>query len=210
MNSKRPLLVIACGAIAHETMAVLRRSGMDGISVQCLPAKLHNRPQLIPELIRAKIHEERDNFERIFVMYGDCGTGGMLDAVLREEGVERIEGAHCYEFFSGGAEFTAMAEDEPCSFYLTDFLVRHFQRLVIEGLGIDRHPQLLPMYFGNYKRVVYLAQSHSEERVEEAKAAAARLGLKFEYRLTGYGDLEKALVAERRTIDRRAMAEAAD
>ena len=191
-------------------MAVLRRSGMDGISVQCLPAKLHNRPQLIPELIRTKIQEERDNFERIFVMYGDCGTGGMLDAVLREEGVERIAGAHCYEFFTGIPEFTEMAEAEPCSFYLTDFLVRHFQRLVIEGLGIDRHPQLLPMYFGNYKRVVYLAQSPSDERIAEAKAAAERLGLEFEYRFTGYGDLEKSLVAERGRIDRIALPDAAD
>jgi Protein of unknown function (DUF1638) len=210
VTAKRPLLVIACGAIAHETMAVLRRSGMDGISVQCLPAKLHNRPQLIPELIRTKIQEERDNFERIFVMYGDCGTGGMLDAVLREEGVERIAGAHCYEFFTGIPEFTEMADADPCSFYLTDFLVRHFQRLVIEGLGIDKHPQLLPMYFGNYKRVVYLAQHHSDERVAEAKAAALRLGLDFEYRFTGYGDLEKSLVAERGRIDRIALPDAAD
>ena len=211
MSAKRPLLVIACGAIAHETMAVLRRSGLDGISVQCLPAKLHNRPREIPERIRTKIQEERQNFERIFVMYGDCGTGGMLDAVLREEGVERIEGAHCYEFFTGGPEFTEMADDEPCSFYLTDFLVRHFQRLVIEGLGIDRHPQLLPMYFGNYKRVVYLAQTHSEQHMAEAKAAADRLGLAFEYRFTGYGDLETVLVAERKRIDRNAaMPEAAD
>lgn len=203
--STRPLLVIACGAIAHETMAVLRASGMDGISVQCLPAKLHNRPQEIPERIRTKIQEERANFDRIFVMYGDCGTGGMLDAVLRDEGVERIEGAHCYEFFTGGAEFTAMADADPCSFYLTDFLVRHFQRLVIEGLGIDRHPQLLPMYFGNYKRVVYLAQSPSDERIAEAKAAADRLGLAFEYRFTGYGELETTLKAERRRIDQKAV-----
>jgi hypothetical protein len=208
---KRPLLVIACGAIAHETMAVLRASGMDGIAVQCLPAKLHNRPSEIPERIRAKIQDERANFERIFVMYGDCGTGGMLDAVLREEQVERIEGAHCYAFFTGLAAFETMADDEPCSFYLTDFLVRHFQRLVIEGLGIDRHPQLLPMYFGNYKRVVYLAQSPSDERIAEAKAAADRLGLAFEYRFTGYGDLETTLVAERQRIDRKAaMADAAD
>jgi len=210
VSNKRPLLVIACGAIAHETMAVLRRSGMDGISVQCLPAKLHNRPQLIPELVRAKVREERTNFERIYVLYGDCGTGGMLDEVLREEGVERIAGAHCYEFFAGGLAFETLAEAEPCSFYLTDFLVRHFRRLVIEGLGIDRHPELLPMYFGNYKRVVYLAQSHSEARVAEAKAAALRLGLGFEYRLTGYGDLEKSLVAERARIGRVAMADAAD
>ena len=210
MSAKRPLLVIACGAIAHETMAVLRASGMDGISVQCLPAHLHNRPQLIPGLIRAKIREERASFERIYVLYGDCGTGGMLDQVLREEGVERIAGAHCYEFFAGGRNFEEMAEAEPCSFYLTDFLVRHFQRLVIEGLGIDRHPELLPMYFGNYKRVVYLAQSHSDERLAEAKAAAERLGLDFEYRFTGYGDLDKVLVAERRRIDRAALADAAD
>ncbi len=210
MGAKRPLLLIACGAVAHETMAVLRKSGMDGISVQCLPAKLHNRPQLIPERVREKIREAKDSFERIYVLYGDCGTGGMLDAMLEEEGVERIAGAHCYEFFAGGLDFAALSDEEPCTYYLTDFLVRHFQRLVIEGLGIDRHPQLLPMYFGNYKRVVYLSQHPTPQRIAEAKAAADRLGLEFEHRTTGYGDLETSVAAERRRIDRPVLAEAAE
>ena len=210
MAGKKPLLLIACGAVAHETMAVLRKSGMDGISVQCLPAHLHNTPQLIPGRVREKIQEGKKSFERIFVLYGDCGAGGLLDEMLAEEGVERIPGAHCYEFFAGGADFAAMADEEPCTYYLTDFLVRHFQRLVIEGLGIDRHPQLLPMYFGNYTRVVYLSQHPTPERLAEAKAAADRLGLAFVHRDVGYGDLEKSLVSERRRIDRAKLAEAAE
>jgi hypothetical protein len=187
------ILLIACGALAHEVMAILRMSHLQAIEVQCLPAKLHNTPQFIPDAVRQKIRENRALFERIFVLYGDCGTGGLLDEVLAEERVERIAGAHCYEFFAGGAEFTEMAEAEPCTFYLTDFLVRHFDRLVIKGLGIDRHPQLLPMYFGNYKRVVYLAQMPTPHRIAEARAAAERLGLDFEYRFTGYGDLKAAI-----------------
>lgn len=210
MDAKRPLLLIACGAIAHETMAVLRASGMGDIAVQCLPAKLHNRPQLIPGEVRAKIRAARAGFERIFVLYGDCGTGGLLDQVLAEEGVERLPGAHCYEFFAGAEAFAALAEEEPCSFYLTDFLVRHFQRLVIEGLGIDRHPALLPMYFGNYRRVVYLAQAPSAERLAEARAAAERLGLAFEHRVTGYGDLQKSLLIEQTRAARTVLLEAAE
>jgi hypothetical protein len=196
MSARRPLLLIACGALAHEIMATLRRSHCDDIAVQCLPAKLHNRPSLIPEAVRAKIREGRDQFETIFVLYGDCGTGGQLDQVLAEEGVERIEGAHCYEFFAGGADFAALAEAEPGSFYLTDFLARHFQRLVIEGLGIDRHPELLPMYFGNYTRLVYLAQTRSPEREAQARAAAERLGLEYVYRFTGYGELGRSITRQ--------------
>ena len=195
MNDKASVLLIACGALAHEIMALLRANRWQHMTVQCLPAKLHNTPQLISDAVRAKIRAERGKFDRIFVLYGDCGTGGQLDEMLTEEGVERIAGAHCYEFFAGGASFEHMSEEEPCSFYLTDFLVRHFERLVIQGLGIDRHPELMPLYFGNYKRLVYLAQFEQPERLAQARAAAARLGLAFEYRFTGYGDLAPALAA---------------
>jgi hypothetical protein len=135
----------------------------------------------------------------IFVAYGDCGTGGRLDAVLAEEGVERLAGAHCYEFLAGHQAFEALSAAEPGTFYLTDFLVRHFDRLVIRGLGLDRHPELLPMYFGNYTRLVYLAQLGGAQRVAAARAAAQRLGLGFEHRNTGYGDLAPSLqrVSER-------------
>jgi hypothetical protein len=195
VTKKRPLLLIACGALAHEVMAVLRLSGLEGVEVQCLPAKLHNTPQHIPEAVRAKIREERRHFERIFVLYGDCGTGGLLDAVLAEEGVERIAGAHCYEFFATTPAFNEMAEAEPASFYLTDFLVRHFDRLVWKGLGIERHPELLPLYFGNYRRLIYIAQTDSPALRAKAKQAAERLGLAYEYRFTGYGDLQSAVAA---------------
>lgn len=201
MTKKRPLLLIACGALAHEVMAVLRLSRLRGVEVQCLPAKLHNTPQRIPEAVRAKIREERRHFERIFVLYGDCGTGGLLDQVLAEEGVERIAGAHCYEFFATTPVFTEMAEAEPASFYLTDFLARHFDRLVWKGLGIERHPELLPLYFGNYRRLVYLAQTDSPALRAKAKAAAAQLGLAYEYRFTGYGDLQPAVTAAAASSD---------
>jgi Protein of unknown function (DUF1638) len=202
VTKKRPLLLIACGALAHEIMAVLRFNGLPGVDVQCLPAKLHNAPQLIPDAVRAKIHEERQHFERIFVLYGDCGTGGLLDEVLAEEGVERIAGAHCYEFFAGTPAFNELAEEEAGSFYLTDFLARHFERLIMEGLGINRHPELLPLYFGNYQRIVYLAQTDSPALRAKAKLAAERLGLAYEYRFTGYGDLQSAVSAAAASSDR--------
>lgn len=193
MSSLPPTLVIACGALAHEILAVKRANGWEHVTVQCLPADLHNTPRLIPQQVRAKIRAARDHYERIFVAYADCGTGGLLDAVLREEGVDRIPGAHCYEFFSGATLFAELAEAEPGTFYLTDFLARHFERIVIRGLGIDRHPELEQAYFRHYRKLVYLSQKESPQLRCMAEDAARRLGLEFEHRLTGYGDLERAL-----------------
>jgi hypothetical protein len=140
--------------------------------------------------VREKIRAAKGRYGKIFVLYGDCGTGGELDKVLAEEGVERLDGPHCYAFFSGNAAFAAHAEDEITAFYLTDYLARHFDKLVWQGLGLAKHPELLPMYFGNYTKVVYLAQTSDPKLQMKAQAAAARLGLDYEYRFTGYGELE--------------------
>jgi len=188
-------LVIACGALAREFLLLKRLNGWDHFSITCLPASLHNRPQHIPEAVRAKIRAERDAYDRVLCLYGDCGTGGLLDQVLAEEAVERIEGAHCYEFFLGGDDFAALTEEEPATFFLTDFLVRHFDTLVIKGLGLDRFPELLDLYFGNYRQVVFLAQVPDEELVAQAERAAARLGLPLTVRHTGLGTLERFLAA---------------
>jgi len=186
-------LVIACGALAREIVALIRGHGWDHLRVQCLPADLHNRPGEIPAAVDRTIREARARFSRIFVAYADCGTGGRLDRVLAEHGVERLPGAHCYEFYAGSGTFEALAEAEPGTFYLTDFLVRHFQRLVIQGLGLDRHPELLPMYFGHYRRLVYLAQTDDERLRAMARDAAEGLGLEFREQFTGYGELVPAL-----------------
>ena len=189
------LLVIACGALAHEITALRRANGWDRMEVRCLPAELHNRPEKIPAAVRALIHESRGDFQSIFVAYADCGTGGMLDVVLREEGVERIPGAHCYEFFATAPVFAALADAEPGTFYLTDFLLRHFERLVIRGLGLDTHPELFAAYFGNYRKLVYLAQAPEAGSCGQAREIAGRMGLEFEYRQTGYGTLGVKLAA---------------
>jgi hypothetical protein len=186
-------LLIACGALAREVLALIRLNGWSHMDLACLPAHLHNTPQRIPEAVRAKIRAARPNYQRIFVLYGDCGTGGVLDQVLADEGVERIPGPHCYAFYSGLDAFLAQAEDEPACFYLTDYLARHFERLVIQGLGLDRHPELLPLYFGNYEKLVYLAQLPDAQLEQQAKAAALRLGLAYEHRPTGYGGLQDFL-----------------
>jgi hypothetical protein len=187
------LLIIACGALAHEITALRRANGWDHVDVRCLPAELHNRPERIPAAVRALIQSSRNHYRSIFVAYADCGTGGLLDAVLQEEGVERIPGAHCYEFFATAPVFAALADAELGTFYLTDFLLRHFERLVIKGLGLDRHPELFESYFGNYKKLVYLAQAPSRDACAQAEAIAARMGLTYELRETGYGTLATSL-----------------
>ena len=163
---------------------------------QCLPAELHNTPDKIPAAVVSKIEQEQDKYEQIFVAYADCGTGGLLDRALEGTGIERIPGAHCYEFYAGSEEFHRLADEEPGSFYLTDFLVRHFDRLVIQGLGLDRQPQLMPMYFGNYKRVVYLAQTQSEELQAMARDQAAYLGLDYHFHHSGDQPLSLLLQPE--------------
>jgi hypothetical protein len=193
MGDQPAFLVIACGALAREIVALRTLNNWPHMVVQCLPADWHNRPEKIPEGVRAKIRAARGRFTSIFVAYADCGTGGLLDAVLAEEGVERIPGAHCYEFFAGSTQFAELAEAELGTFYLTDFLLQHFERLIIHGLGIDKHPELLPMYFGHYKKLTYLAQVLTDEKVTAGRAAAARLGLAFEAHLTGYGGLATSL-----------------
>jgi len=191
MAVPKPTLLIACGALAREVKHLIEANDWHGFELTCLPADLHNRPDRIPEAMRGKIREARDTGRHgnIIALYGDCGTGGLLDAVLDEEGVERIPGAHCYEFFAGSATFAAMTEEEIGSFYLTDYLTRFFDRLIIKGLGIDRHPELLEMYFGNYKRLVYLAQTDDPALVALAQKAADRVGLDLVVRKVGYGEL---------------------
>ena len=179
------VLIIACGALAKEIVDLRRLNGWSHIKVQCLPAELHNRPEKIPGAVREAIEKYRDKYEQLFVAYADCGTGGELDKVLAQFDVGRLQGAHCYEFYSGAAAFAALSSDEPGSFYLTDFLARHFNRLVREGLGLDRHPELMSTYFGNYKRLVYLSQSDSALLEEAARKHADYLGLEFEHRHTG-------------------------
>jgi hypothetical protein len=195
MKPRPELLVIACGAIAKEVLAVVRLNGWeDRVVLRCLPGQLHNTPQRIAGRVDAKLREaEAEGWERIFVAYGDCGTGGALDDVLARHQVDRLPGDHCYAFFAGVDDWLAMHDAEPRTFYLTDFLCRHFDRFVIKGLGLDRHPELLGDYFGNYVRLVYLAQTHNDELVRKAGAAAAYLGLDLEVRHTGYGDLAPAL-----------------
>ena len=187
MTAARKTLVIACGALARELAQVVAANRLTHLTITCLPANWHNSPEKIPAGVRRKIRAARGRFDDILCLYGDCGTGGDLDRVLAEEGVERIEGAHCYAFFAGDSVFAAMMEDELGTFFLTDYLARHFDRLIIKGLGLDRFPQLRDDYFGHYKRLVYLAQTDDAALAAKAQAAAARLGLAFETRFTGYG-----------------------
>lgn len=184
------VLIIACGALAREIGAITAVNNLNHVSLTCLPAILHNRPEKIPDAVRQAIREGRARgFERIAVAYADCGTGGYLDRVCEEEGVRRIAGPHCYAFFSGNDRFLARGDADMDAFFLTDFLARQFEVFVIEPLGLDRHPELRDSYFGAYKRLVYLVQVEDAAAEAKARAAARRLGLAFEKRITGYGDL---------------------
>ena len=163
---KDKVLIIACGAIALELNQLKKLNSWDHLTIQCLDAELHNTPKLIPGKIKEKLDTMSDDFSKVFVAYADCGTGGLLDALLEQYNVERLPGAHCYEFYSGTETFKQLHANEMGTFYLTDFLVKHFDRLVIKGLGLDKYPELKQQYFKHYKKVVYLAQSTSEELME--------------------------------------------
>jgi hypothetical protein len=192
-QTKAKLLVIACGALAHEIVWLQRLNNWNQIELQCLDAELHNRPKLIPQKLRDKIKENLGQYQSIFVAYADCGTGGEIDRVLEEENIERLPGAHCYSFYATEERFSELAEQELGTFYLTDFLVEHFDRIMIKGLKLDRHPELRDQYFAHYTRVIYLSQRQDTELEAKAKVAAEFLGLGFRHLHTGYGDLDSSL-----------------
>jgi Protein of unknown function (DUF1638) len=191
-NNQADVGVIACGAIAKELLVIFELNGWQSIKLYCLPATLHNSPQQIPQAIVNKVADIRDRHRQLFIAYGDCGTAGLLDAELDKLGLSRLPGAHCYEFFSGSEAFTSMADEEPGTFFLTDFLVRHFERLVIKGLGLDRYPQLLNRYFGNYRRLLFISQSGCGELQRQAKQHADKIGLAYEYQHTGFLPLQRS------------------
>ena len=187
------VLLIACGALAREILALKGLNGWDHMDLQCLPAKLHLHPDQIPDAVERAVIAARDRYERVFVVYADCGTGGLLAARCSALGVEMVPGPHCYSFFDGNDAFAGRTEAEMTAFYLTDFLVRQFDAFVWRPMGLDRHPELRDMLFGNYEKLIYLAQSKDRVLERMAQAAADRLGLTYEYRYTGYGDLAQAL-----------------
>lgn len=189
------VLLIACGALAHEILALKRMNGWDHLDLQCLPANLHLWPDRIPAAVEAVVTERRGDYDNLFVVYADCGTGGLLQAKCAELGVSMVEGPHCYSFFEGNAAFAAKADSEFDAFYLTDFLVRQFDAFVWKPMGLDRHPDLRDMYFGNYSKLVYQAQTDDAALDAKARDCAARLGLAYERRFTGYGDLAPVLAA---------------
>ncbi len=189
-----PIRVIACGAIAREVLAICEANRLDHIDLQCLPAIWHVYPDKIGPGLRAEIAKAKaEGFKRIFIGYAECGTRGEVDKICEEEGISRIEGPHCYAFFSGNAAFEKTSEDEYTAFYLTDLLARQFESFVIEPLKLDKHPEMRDLVFGNYTKIVYLAQTENRELQDKAKWAADYLKLDYEYRFTGYGDLVQAL-----------------
>ena len=183
------VLIIACGALAREIIALRDLNGWTHLDLTCLPAILHNHPERIVGAVRAAVDRHRADYDAIFIAYADCGTGGLLEAACAEMGVEMIAGPHCYSFFEGTETFAA--RDEITAFYLTDFLVRQFDAFVWKPLGLDRHPELRDMYFGHYDRLVYQAQTDDPHLTALAGRCAERLGLRFERRFTGYGDLAR-------------------
>ena len=187
------VLLIACGALAREILALKAANKWDHLDLQCLPAILHNHPERIVPAVRDAVAKHRADYKTIFVVYADCGTGGLLQAACTEMGVKMVPGPHCYSFFEGNDTFAA--RDEMTAFYLTDFLVRQFDAFVWEPLGLGRHPDLRDMYFGHYEKLVYQAQTDDPSLTERAQACADRLELAFERRFTGYGDLKTALAA---------------
>ena len=187
------ILLIACGALAHEVLALKRANGWDHMDLQCLPANLHLYPDKITTAVANAVAEHKSTYGTIFILYADCGTGGLLQEKCKELGVEMIAGPHCYSFFEGNERFAEHLDSEISAFYLTDFLVRQFDAFVWRPMGLDRHPQLRDMYFGNYTKLVYQAQTDDPALDAKAEECARRLGLAYERRFTGYGDLATSL-----------------
>jgi len=187
------VLLLACGALAHEILTLIKINDWGHMDLKCLPANLHLYPDRIPTEVEKSVLKHRDAYDDIFVVYADCGTGGLLLKKCKELGVEMVEGPHCYSFFETNEAFASLPEDECTAFYLTDFLVRQFDAFVWKPMGLDRHPQLLEMYFGNYEKLVYQAQTNQPDLDKKAAEIATRMGLKFERRFTGYGDLQTTL-----------------
>ncbi len=188
------VLILACGALATEIRDITRLHRLGNVTLECLPGILHNRPTEIPDAVRARLDRVRGNYDRILLGYGDCGTAGELADIAAQEGIEMLPGAHCYQFFAGQQVFDAMHDEDPTAFYLTDYLVKHFDRIILDGLGIDAHPELRDLYFGNYTKMIYLAQTDDPDLDTRARSCADRLGLAFERVATTYGDLEPAIV----------------
>lgn len=193
-GGKGRVLLLACGALAHEILTLIKLNKWSHLTLTCLPANLHLYPDRIPAAVEEAVLKHRADYDDIFVVYADCGTGGLLLDMCNKLGVKMIEGPHCYSFFEGNDAFSKSSEDEITAFYLTDFLVRQFDAFVWKPLGLDRHPDLRDMYFGNYEKLVYQAQTNVPELDVKARDCAVRLGLEYERRFTGYGDLETALV----------------
>ena len=187
------ILLLACGALAREIVALKAANGWTHMDLLCLPANLHLWPDRIPDAVEKAVMQHRDQYETIFVVYADCGTGGLLQARCDALGVKMVPGPHCYAFFDGVDDFAARAEQEMTAFYLTDFLVRQFDAFVWKPMGFDRHPDLIQMMFGNYTRLIYQAQTDDPVLDAKAQDAARRLGLAYERRFTGYGDLAREL-----------------
>lgn len=187
------MLLVACGALAHEILALKRLNGWTHLDLQCLPAKLHLWPDQITAAVEKTVLERRNDYDQVFVVYADCGTGGQLASKCEELGVGMVAGPHCYSFFEGNDAFAAKADEEFTAFYLTDFLVRQFDAFVWKPMGLDRHPELRDMYFGHYTKLVYQAQTNDPALDAKAEDCARRLGLAYERRFTGYGDLAGTL-----------------
>lgn len=187
------VLLIACGALAREILALKASNGWEHLDLTCLPAKLHLYPDQITQAVTEAVEKHRHAYDTIFVVYADCGTGGLLEARCKELGVQMVEGPHCYSFFQGNDDFALGAEEDMTAFYLTDFLVKQFDAFVWQPMGLDRHPELRDMIFGNYTKLIYQAQTKDPALEDKARACAERLGLDYEYRFTGYGELETSL-----------------
>jgi hypothetical protein len=187
------LLIIACGAIAREISAVARSNGWDNVRISQIPAELHNRPEKIPAAVEQRLKDFASEYDQVFVGFADCGTGGQLDRVIEKYQVQRLQGAHCYEFYAGSQAFAQLAEAELGTFYLTDYLARHFDQLIMQGMGLTDKPKLIPMLFGHYKKLVYMAQDESRELDHYAEAAAQSLGLEYQKIVTGYGQMAQDL-----------------
>jgi Protein of unknown function (DUF1638) len=184
--------VIACGALAGHIRDIAGRRAWS-VEVYSLPAALHNRPDRIAPAVADLAATLRARGLRVVLGYADCGSYGALDEVCQRLGIGRLRGLHCYDVLGGASRVRALLARQPGTYLLTDYLVRSFGRTVLAELGLDRHPELWPDYFGHYRRLVWLAQRRDPALAAAADEIAAMFGLPLRVIDVGLGGLEREL-----------------
>ncbi len=186
-----PVALVVCGALAADVRRILAQRGWQA-DLYGVPATYHMRPASIVAAVDEHLERIRNRYKKVIVVYGDCGTAGELDRVLERHRAERLAGEHCYEVFCG-PRFSALTKRSPATYFLTDFLVRSWEEVVVREMGLGRAPSLKAKLFAGFTSVTFLRQDPDLGLLKKAEGIAAYLGLPLEVEEVGTSELESQL-----------------